>query len=670
MPVPRAPAVLAPIVERVNTAFCWVRRPGAPHPSRIAEPLNEAKIRLHLNGGNQYGACPMRPGESTTRLALLDLDSHRGVTPWENMRTAAEEIIEALELVGLRPTAFRSTGGQGIHLYLLWDEPQDAKSVRRFLRDILTGIGYADGTQGVSGKQIEVFPKQDRIPAIGYGSMFILPYAGRSHPLSTTLWRISAPVPPAEDPPIERVIVETPAADLDMLKRALDAIPNSGDKELSYDQWRNVIFAVHQAGSASDTALDLAHAFSSRSNKYNREFLDTRVWPYCRSERDGQEITAEYVYSLAEQHGWDERIAADFAVVGNSDAESGPGIAAPTAGSDLKKNPDRFPALSAAQFALRPAPRWIVKGVLPEAELAMIFGASKSGKSFFVLDLMMSIARGEPWRGNRVRQGECVYLAAEGAGGFRNRLLAYAMHHEIDLESLPLRVIAGAPNLLLARDVTDIAAAVGTTSVLVVDTMAQVMPGGNENASEDVGRLLAHGKRLHALTGALVVLIHHSGKDELRGARGWSGMLGAMDCEIEVTRDNGDRTATVTKAKDGDEGGEFGFRLSAVAIGVDADNDPITSCVVEYTDPVARRERKRTGAPSGSLQRTVLAQIHDLAGMGDGSVPVEEVIRVAIAGMVVADGTKDHRREHIKRTLDAMIRGGFVSLTEGVLRIV
>lgn len=171
-------AALMPLVERLHRGHCWIK--GADGPRRIDERLDDFKIAEHVAGRKAYGACPIAPGSSTTRVALLDFDSHKGETPFEEMRRVVGDVAFALEQDGYVPILFRSSGGQGIHLYLLWDEPQDAYSVREMLRGVLGALGYANGTAGVAAREIEIFPKQDEVPADGYGSMFIMPYAGKS----------------------------------------------------------------------------------------------------------------------------------------------------------------------------------------------------------------------------------------------------------------------------------------------------------------------------------------------------------------------------------------------------------------------------------------------------------------------------------------------------------
>ena len=78
---------------------------------------------------------------------------------------------------------FRSSGGNGVHLYLLWDEAQDAYSVRMFLKGVLESVGLQDGAKGVRAGQVEVFPRQSEVPINGFGNQAILPLAGKSVPL-------------------------------------------------------------------------------------------------------------------------------------------------------------------------------------------------------------------------------------------------------------------------------------------------------------------------------------------------------------------------------------------------------------------------------------------------------------------------------------------------------
>lgn len=323
----------------------------------------------------------------------------------------------------------------------------------------------------------------------------------------------------------------------------------------------------------------------------------------------------------------------------------------------------KFEVIPAAEFAAGTPPSWIVKGVLPLAEIAVIYGESASGKSFFALDLVAAVARGIEWRGCRVRQGAVVYVAAEGAGGFRKRLAAYAQAHGIDLAALPLGVVASAPNLLTDDDKA-LAKAIelaGGASIVVVDTLAQSTPGANENAGEDMSKVLDRCKRLHAATGALVVLIHHSGKDATKGARGWSGIRAAVDAEIEITRLADARTARITKQKDGEDGAVFAFGLLPVHVGEDEDGGAVVSCVVEYQNEAPPPARE----PKGAWEKAVLQMVHELAGLGDAPLTVSAIIDNVVRTMPHDPaGGRDRRRECAKRAIESLSKSAFFSVLD------
>lgn len=236
-----------------------------------------------------------------------------------------------------------------------------------------------------------------------------------------------------------------------------------------------------------------------------------------------------------------------------------------------------------AELLDAPPIEYHIKGVLPKCEVAMIYGASGSGKSFVALDMAMSVASGVPWRERRVKKGRVIYLVAEGAAGFGYRLKAYLASlgpERGDHDAANIGFIVHAADLLNTEHLKQLILEIGRADLLIIDTLAQCTPGIDENSSEGMSRLLQHAKALHRHTGATILFVHHAGKDLARGARGWSGLRAAVDAEIMVKRvDDSVRMAKVTKAKDGADGAEYYFRLAPVAVGVDSDGDVITSCV-------------------------------------------------------------------------------------------
>lgn len=331
---------------------------------------------------------------------------------------------------------------------------------------------------------------------------------------------------------------------------------------------------------------------------------------------------------------------------------------------------DRFEFVPAHIFAESAAPSWLIKSVLPRAGVGVVYGPSGSGKTFQVLDMAFSIARGVDWRGHRVKRGRIAYIAAEGAGGVRTRLKAYALHHNIPLSEVPILLLGAAPNFIEKTDAVDVAKAVlhSGAALLIVDTLAQVMPGGDENSGKDMGRLIEHCNGIHKATGAMVLLIHHPGKNEDRGARGWSGLRGALDVEFRVESESGAinvrRSMTITKMKDAEEGAEFGFSLRSVVVGVDEDGEDITSCVVEHSDVVPKAQRKKE--PKGSIERTVVRVFSDLTSLCAGGIQDLVLLNAVVDQLPAEEGARDRRREKVLRACEGLVASGRLVKNNGL----
>jgi hypothetical protein len=325
---------------------------------------------------------------------------------------------------------------------------------------------------------------------------------------------------------------------------------------------------------------------------------------------------------------------------------------------DAQPERKRLSAIPADDFALRPPPRWIVKDIVPEAQLGVVYGASGSGKSFLVLDLAAAVARGIFWREHRVRQMKVVYVCAEGAGGFRNRVAAYRHQHGIVFGDT-LHVIADQPNFLGSDDAKTVSAEIRRVGagLAVIDTLAQVTPGGDENSAVDMGKAIRKCRQISEQTGCMVLLVHHSGKDAARGARGWSGIRAAADVELEVSLlKNGVRALKVTKQKDGRDDLAFGFSLEAVPIGQDEDGDLIESCVIVEAD-LPREDEAGQGArgePKTKIQRLVWSTYQMLVET-DGGADALAVFEAASATVAEQFGhSRKNSRDTVVKALTAL----------------
>src|ERR1700704_4711316 len=104
----------------------------------------------------------------------------------------------------------------------------------------------------------------------------------------------------------------------------------------------------------------------------------------------------------------------------------------PSGGRMSEQNGTRKPRFQLVPFGqLRPskAPAYLINGLIPRVGLTVVWGSPKSGKSFVISDLMMSVALGWEFRERKVIQGAVVYCAFEGADGFGKRAAAFRQHY-------------------------------------------------------------------------------------------------------------------------------------------------------------------------------------------------------------------------------------------------
>ncbi len=299
-------------------------------------------------------------------------------------------------------------------------------------------------------------------------------------------------------------------------------------------------------------------------------------------------------------------------------------------------------------------PDELIEGVLTVGAGSVIYGDSNSGKTFLVIDMACAIARGVDWMGRRVEQGLVVYVAAESPASVKGRLQAYQIHHGV---RVPNFAIVTAPVNLHSNEidtealilaVKQVERLAGQPAKLVVgDTLARLSAGANENSGEDMGLVVQRFDRIRAETGAHFLLIHHSGKDAAKGARGHSSLRAAVDTEIEVQETPAGRCAEVMKQRDlGTKGERIGFHLEPVHVGVTKWGKPASTCVVKPAEaPEKEAKGKRMGEVEGAVveflaQRKVGVRKAEVAKHFEGRYERSNVYR-AIRSLVTAQAVHE-----------------------------
>jgi hypothetical protein len=294
------------------------------------------------------------------------------------------------------------------------------------------------------------------------------------------------------------------------------------------------------------------------------------------------------------------------------------------------------PLMDAANSALLSSTAPLIKGLLDQGAMTVLYGESNTGKTFLAMDLAFHVATGLAWGGMRTTRFPVLYIAAEGGLGARKRAAALAARYHEQAGSAAFQYLLHPINLLradadLGRLIASVKAVGVQFGLIVVDTLSRAMAGGDENSSTDMGAMVKHLDALRAATLAHIMVVHHSGKDRAKGARGHSLLRAATDTEIEVSEGSID----VTKQRDLDKSFSSGFALDVMTLGVDQEGDPVTSCVVRLCDTGKSRgegddENRFEPLPLTERESEIATAVAQLEAFREGEnegVSVDEVVQ-------------------------------------------
>lgn len=373
-----------------------------------------------------------------------------------------------------------------------------------------------------------------------------------------------------------------------------------------HDAWRELMMACHHAtdGAGRQEFID----WSTSDPKFtDHEWIVGRRWDSLHADRDD---------------------AVTIATLRRRLNEAGADIAPPDAADDFDvwdevepvEERSRWNFLSLDDVESLPPPRWLVPGVLTEGSLAAIYGAPESGKSFLAVDMSMAIAGGIDWHGRQVERGGVLYIAAEGAPGLGKRFRAWKVDRCAQGRGFDLHLMRDDLNLAAEKDsgvhafVQAVTDELGPLRLIVIDTLNQTAAGADENSAKDMGRYIASMKLLRNVTGAAVVVVHHSGKDLGKGMRGSSALLGAMDTTVEVERASDGRSIKVAVKKQKDAEREPPMRFNMEKVGDSLVLRPIVMVDAQGDfgggmDPILELARQEANERGGSIPLKELAAI-------------------------------------------------------------
>lgn len=304
-----------------------------------------------------------------------------------------------------------------------------------------------------------------------------------------------------------------------------------------------------------------------------------------------------------------------------------------------------FRLISRSELRNRPKPEWLIEGLLQGSGVLVLAGQGGIGKSFLALDWSAHLATGRRWHGRTTKRARVVYVAAEGAEFFHDRLDAWEVHNRALVPDEGLLFVDSGFNLSDAAAVAHMRDLVAREAfdLIVLDTLSQLSAVESENDNAQLAAVIRQARAIReARPGASVLIVHHVNKSERGRVRGASAIRDNADTVI-VARADGQGFALSTRPEDDGKmknaTAEYlaGFRLASVE-----------------ASAVIAREAPQVDLDGAAIE-TVLAidgghPIGDfLAARGDASNATAQRIKRRLgklveSGVVVAEGGTSDRR--------------------------
>lgn len=175
---------------------------------------------------------------------------------------------------------------------------------------------------------------------------------------------------------------------------------------------------------------------------------------------------------------------------------------------------------------------WLWRGYLAGGQLTLLTSLWKSGKTTLLATLLSRMDAGGELLGQPVLPARALVLSEENVALWQHRHARLAFGDHVRLMCQPF---AGKPTDDDWRSLTEhAAAALGADGrrLLVIDTVATLLPAGAETNADCMVRALAPLRRL-ADQGVAVWLMHHPHKGKARAGE-WSRGSGSLPASVDI----------------------------------------------------------------------------------------------------------------------------------------
>jgi hypothetical protein len=146
----------------------YARFTGRKKPKylKVEAPLTTDVIDRHLSNEQPIAAYLLSdPAANKGQVVVFDFDDHEGGS--RDIEQIVATFCRQLEAQRLPYTAVQSGGGNGYHVFLVFESPKRKDVLRDGAKRLLAalkfeGRSFVEGTDGVEKGQVEIFPKGDK----------------------------------------------------------------------------------------------------------------------------------------------------------------------------------------------------------------------------------------------------------------------------------------------------------------------------------------------------------------------------------------------------------------------------------------------------------------------------------------------------------------------------
>lgn len=188
-----------------------------------------------------------------------------------------------------------------------------------------------------------------------------------------------------------------------------------------------------------------------------------------------------------------------------------------------------------------PAVDWIVEGLISAGSVNIVYGAPGAKKTYSLLDMAICVALGHQWLNFKTKKNHVLLIDEEsGKNRILRRLAETLRGHGAD-ETTPIHTISLAGFDLGKRaDIQELHKQILLTQskLIIVDALADVMPGKDENAVKDVQPIFLALRQIAEILQVAIIIIHHANKNG-KQERGSTAIKGAIDLLMQVESESG-----------------------------------------------------------------------------------------------------------------------------------